>query len=312
MPAPPPPPAPFPPALAPSPSNTERKEGSTDASNGLLPWVGVSSHGLLALLSRWAFAVPRLGGLGSPANRLACSELLLALMDLVKPESGSLSIDISISSEWRIKWPRPPDQGRLLALQIDADGHTNIQRFVDEAKAKFPAKAGQWWHERHLERFLQELHSYSIYDIFKSAAANKQFHILHKQLVWALGYHLEVLFRGSVGKGGMTIREPDFEQVLDSAPLMDRKLVQYVLAGRRTAEALKLRSFSLCTDKASVGGLGGGLQNTIFVLGASNIALFGIPQVTGVAATHMCNGFPPRLSKHTCLPIVRAWGARTL
>lgn len=69
-----------------------------------------------------------------------------------------------------------------------------------------------------------------------------------------------------------------FAEVLDNGPLMDRKLVQYVLASNRVAEGLRLRSYSICTDKASVGGLGGGLQNTVIGLGRSNLAIFGIPQ----------------------------------
>ena len=66
---------------------------------------------------------------------------------------------------------------------------------------------------------------------------------------------------------------------LHEAPLLDRMLVQRVEVGRKQAEDLCIRKCSLDTDKASIGGLSGGVMSTTVGLGASEFAILGPPQV---------------------------------
>lgn len=262
-----------------SPPPLSPKEGLADDAHGSLPWVGISSHGLIAILARWALSVPRCGGLTDSKARSASSELLSAILDIAKPDrGGQLRLSISIESDWRVRWPRPADGSRSVALSWDSAGQVDLIRFFDEARGRFPATRKQWWHPTVVECFLSDLRSFSLFDVFCAVLLDKRLHSLFQQLVWGIGQHLESIFRGSIGRPGLKMQLSGFAEVLDSGPLMDRKLVQYVMASKRVAEGLRLRSYSICTDKASVGGLGGGLQNTVIGLGQSNIAVFGIPQ----------------------------------
>ena len=73
-----------------------------------------------------------------------------------------------------------------------------------------------------------------------------------------------------------TVRLAD---ALREAPLLDRMLVQRVEVGRKQAEDLCIRKFSLDTDKASIGGPGGGVMSTTVGLGATEFAILAPPQV---------------------------------
>lgn len=270
------------------------QEGLSDEGHGSLPWVGISSHGLIAILSRWALAAPRGGGLAEPKARAASSELLIAILGLAKPDRGGhVGLSISIETDWRVRWPRPPDCSRSVTLRWDAAGQVDLIGFFDEVRGRFPASRKQWWHQSVVESFLRDLRSFTLFDVFCAASTDKRVHHLFKQLVWGIGQLLEGIFRGNAGRPGLKMQVAGFAEVLDSGPLMDRKLVQYVMASKRVSEGMGLRSYSICTDKASVGGLGGGLQNTVIGLGQSNIAIFGIPQVGWVPCLPQHSRHPP-------------------
>lgn len=133
-----------------------------------------------------------------------------------------------------------------------------------------------------LNDFANNLATYSVFDLLCASALDKRLQPLHKQLVWGFGQVLEAKCRKLVPRRkkteGISVRAPGMEDALASAPHLDRQLVQYVESSRRYASMLNLRSVSLCTDKASVGGLGSGVQSTIIVLGQSNVAVVAAPQ----------------------------------
>lgn len=125
------------------------------------------------------------------------------------------------------------------------------------------------------------MRSFSLYDVFTQTAVDKGMAAFHKQLLWFVGQLLEVVFakvHKGKSKAKLVVREVTWGDALGCAMTLDRKLVHYMEAGRRLASQQRLRSVSLCTDKASVGGLGGGVQTTLIVLGRRNIGIMAAPQ----------------------------------
>lgn len=78
---------------------------------------------------------------------------------------------------------------------------------------------------------------------------------------------------GELRGDGQDYKIEQLVDCMESSHGMDRRLLEYVVAGRDYAQQLGLRSMSLCTEKASVNGLGAGLQNTSFTLGESEVAV---------------------------------------
>lgn len=80
----------------------------------------------------------------------------------------------------------------------------------------------------------------------------------------------------------MSVKDQLFVESLANAPLLDRLLVQYMESMKAKLSTMRPRSLSVATDKTSIGGIGGGLQNIVIGLGSSNIVGLGVPQVTFV------------------------------
>ena len=107
------------------------------------------------------------------------------------------------------------------------------------------------------------------------------------QLLWQLGQRLQALMaksmRNIASSGSRSAQQPlvvharSMDETLQDATQLDIFLVAYVL-GSREASAGR-NNVSMCTDKASVGGLGGGVQCTVFVLQQTNHAILAVPQV---------------------------------
>lgn len=224
----------------------------------------------------------RFGGAGS-THRIASAELLLSLLDAARGSSAGASVlRVSLVENWSIAWPRPDIGEHEVSLVWNADGMLDMQGWVAQVKASHPCAKKCWWHAQRLETWIASLPSFTIYDVLTQSSVTKGLGVLHKQLNWQVGQMLETL-AGQVTKGNrrfvMVVRDMSFEDAFDSAAKLDLKLVRYVESGVRCAAANNIRSISLCTDKASVGGLGGGVQSAIFVLGESNIGIVGVPQV---------------------------------
>lgn len=274
------------------------EEGKDSEAQTILPFLGLSSHALLALLTRWSVATPRRGGLNDPKHRMASAELLLSLLDAARGSSAGASVLwVSLVGNWSIAWPRPDFGEHEVSLVWNADGMLDMQGWVAQVKASHPCAKKCWWHAQQLETWIASLPSFTIYDVLTQSSVTKGLGVLHTQLTWQVGQMLETL-AGQVTKGNrrsvMVVRDMSFEDAFDSAAKLDLKLVRYVESGVRRAAANNIRSISLCTDKASVGGLGGGVQSTVFVLGESNIGIVGVPQVhwdsIGSRARPVCLG----------------------
>lgn len=83
---------------------------------------------------------------------------------------------------------------------------------------------------------------------------------------------------------------------------MDRKLVEYVEASRSFSRQVRSRTYAVATDKASVGGLGSGLQTTVFVVGQTNTAILGIPQALSLQPWFGSVPWAPLVRKSQTLP----------
>lgn len=264
-----------------------------------LPFLGISGHALLALLTKWATAAPRWGGLQTPRHRLASGDLLLALLTDVRTLLPDGVLFIDLSATWRIVAPRPQTFDREVPLRIGSDGTVDFDKFIDEATTRYPCSKRCWWHSQALHDFARNLATYNLYDIFCASAMDKRMLSLHKQLVWGLDQLLEKRCRQLIPRKkaseGIPVRAPNMEGALGSGPALDRQLVQYVESSKRYANMLNLRSLSLCTDKASVGGLGSGVQCTVMVLGQSNVAVVAAPQVDRSLGPEWCH--PRRIQK---------------
>ena len=98
-----------------------------------------------------------------------------------------------------------------------------------------------------------------------------------------------------------TVRLAD---ALHEAPLLDRMLVQRVEVGRTQAEDLCIRKFCLDTDKASIGGPGGGAMGTTVGLGATEFSILAPPQV--------CQTQMPSADNKSALNHPRKWPVQGL
>lgn len=270
------------------------EEGKESETKDLLPFVGLSTWALLSLLATWCSALPRMGGMQKLAHRQAARECLSALLCMVLEAVGGLAIPIDLQETWDIVWPRPSPHWKCELLSVGADGTVNFLDWVDRLKQRHPASPRQWWHEKHLRTLSGDSPSLTLLDLFVGVCSGKRFLPFFKQVLWALGQALQAeILKGARGQGEFEVELETFANVLQDGPALDRKLVSYVLAGQEMARQLNLRSFSCATDKASVGGLGAGVQGSLFVLGSSNICVVAPPQVPPPGEGPMCLNRPP-------------------
>lgn len=248
---------------------------------GMLPFVGISVHALLALLTRWSSAIPRLGGFSKAQHKAACDELLRALVGGLVHEGQGFGVPIDLEANWQIPWPRPPVHGKTVVLDVGGDGIAKVREWLAVVVAQHPAPGNMWWSSQKLSKFVDRLESFDLVALLKACFAEKHLLDLFKQLIWLLGQRLQDHFLAALDDKAspIAVAYDSFEAALNCPLVMDRKLVEYVEASKSFCRQAGQRTYAVATDKASVGGLGSGLQTTIFVVGRTNTAILGIPQV---------------------------------
>lgn len=244
--------------------------------------MSLSTSALLELLAKWSGDLPRCLGMVHKQHREAAFDLLKALLLCLCKDMGGLKVPIDIDASWKVIWPRPLGHWKMEVLVVGVDGMVDLASWVKAVTERHPTSRMTWWHTSALSQLLAETDSLFLWDIFRATCVKKRFRGLHEQLVWRLGQLMESLFSELASekrkKQSVSFAHDSFADIFEQAHTMDRKLAEYVLAGRCIAQNLSLRAFSVATDKASVGGLGAGLQNSIFTLGASGIAVLAVPQ----------------------------------
>ena len=254
-------------------------------SNLGLPCVAVSVHDFLEMTAKWGYELPRHMGMSKEAHRLAARFTLEALLHGLAADLGGFRIVVDLEKDWQPIWPRPRPHWKSETLVIDATGICELDGFIETVTKNHACRKGLWWHEASLARLVSDLESTKVWHLIASTAVSNTLQSLHCQLVWDLGCALQRHLLGLAKEKGKSkslfrFAAEGFSDIsLDASHTMDRKLVEYVEVGKAALQRLNLRSISLCTDKASVGGLGSGLQNTIFTLGSSGKAILAVPQV---------------------------------
>lgn len=264
-----------------------RQEGkpTTDAAGTCLPHCSVSCWALLVLLLRWATAGKRHGGFEDDRHRQACVELLWALLEPVfKGVDGGVVLKIGVTDEWSIPWPRPVCNAVEVQIRVTAEGFVDLGE-LKLAFADMVPDRRSWWAESRMASAWGPLNRcISIVNFLSGANKASIMLPLLRQVIWQLGMRMQAIgLRAKASPGsdvsGMKLLDQGFIEVLTNAPLLDRMLVQYTQSAKRKASDLQISSYSISTDKASVGGLGGGLMASIIGLGATNYAVLGVPQV---------------------------------
>jgi hypothetical protein len=225
--------------------------------------------------------------MSSDRNSGACNAVLRGLLSALCLTRQGITIPIALEKSWLVQWPRPDPQLRAVTLLIDSQGICDLQSWCTSTTQDFPCRNIDWWHKAQLSRLCSEVYSTSIWDLFSHTCVTRSLNVLHVQLLWSLGMQLQKCLydvtKKTVAPRDISISTEDFTEIMDNPAVMDRKLAEYVVSGRSFAASLSLRAYSSATDKASVCGLGAGLQNTIFTLGSSGCAVFACPQARFLA-----------------------------
>ena len=220
--------------------------------------------------------------MSSDRNCGACNAVLEGLLSGLCLTRQGITIPIALEKSWLVQWPRPDPQLRAVTLVIDSAGICDLQSWCASTTQDFPCSNKDWWHTAQLTRLCSEVSSVSIWDLLSHTCVTRSLQVLHLQLLWSLGMQFQKCLydvtKQTVAPRDISISTEDFTEIMDNPAVMDRKLAEYVVSGRSFAASLSLRAYSSATDKASVCGLGAGLQNTIFTLGSSGCAVFACPQ----------------------------------
>eukprot|EP00969_Alexandrium_andersonii_P274507 12132661-Alexandrium_andersonii.AAC.1 len=88
--------------------------------------------------------------------------MFVALLGCTTAKAEGMCFSISVTMDWRILWPRPPDTGRCVPLRLSANGQVDLAQWASQVRKLFPATKKQWWHEVHLEAMLKELPTFSL------------------------------------------------------------------------------------------------------------------------------------------------------
>lgn len=250
----------------------------------MLPYTSCSCWALVALALRWAFASSRYGGLSKDSHRSASAAFLQSLLRCALPVEGqALTIQVELLLEWVPLWPAPPQQGAQLPLDISDDGTCKLEGFAQRA-CMMPKPSGKpcWW-KGPLAALVKGCGLRpQLLEVLRHASNDKNMQTFYGQLLWGIGSALQAVVvqasRGAAPAHGLLeVALKSTAKSLDDNLTMDRQLVAYQNCCRQRAAPHS--NFSCCTDKASVCGLGSGLQSTIFVL-PTNEALVAAPQVS--------------------------------
>lgn len=253
----------------------------------MLPFPSVTTWALIELSLLWGARTRRHGGFAGHDHRASSSDLTGALLAAACMKAGNGTINIALVGEFTIKWPRPSSCGPSLGLSVSGSGRVALQQFFIEAQ-HLQGHRQAWWLSSALSQLCDGLgEAPSLQSLMAATSAIDSLRPFHLQLLWWCGSQLQQLLlsssRGQHVAGGPKLKIKCMADCLGDKTEMDRWLALYVRNGKRLASSAT--NVSLCTDKAAVCGLGSGLQSSIFVLGGSNQAIMGIPQVEQIMNT---------------------------
>ena len=264
---------------------------------------------LLELGIIWGTKKPRGGGFCHEDHRSSAKDLVKALLAIAL--GGNVKeVEVSMEQPWSIKWPRPHTAERVFPLFLLPGCLVALGGFFRATKSIAHRVQGAWFTSTAWDFAMETLGEQPTFcDFLVFTSGEKAPRPLYLQLIWWAGCRAQDL-NGAAAKMKES-RSPLFAVTvkslagcLDNRREMDRRLAIYV---RNCKEACQgHRNLSVCTDKASVCGLGSGIQGSIFVISATNQAILATPQALFLVCTHWCvlEGLPvsPRIHPQTLLP----------
>lgn len=231
------------------------------------PFCCLSPVAFVEMLTKWGGDIPRQMGMSNERHRRASKDKVQGLLQGLCETFGGLEVPIELEREWQVTWPRPPTPWKVETLRIDSAGLCDIESWIGFASSRHTSKRGDWRQEDRLIRLAGSLKSVAVWDFFEFVCFSKGFKTLHKQLLWTLGMRLQsalcLVAEGKREGKGIGMKEVKFSQIMEQPHVMDRKLLEYITAAELYAKGLVSKCISLATDKASVCGLGVGLQSTM-------------------------------------------------
>lgn len=188
---------------------------------------------------------------------------------------GKWCLSLVFSEMWEVPWPRPESTQPSVRLQIQRDGSFSLDAWI-VALQTAPAhekQVGNVW-LRALQVRLGPIPRLS--ELIAATGSMKKLASLHRQILWKTGFWLQSVMKASL-KGqkqrGLECVPWRMADLLEQPYQLDKYLVRYASAALRRLQPQI--HFTICTDKASVGGLA--LQNT-FVCTPDGVAVMAPPQ----------------------------------
>lgn len=258
-----------------------RQAGSEEGSDiAMLNVVSFSSWALVTLLGRWSSCSPRKGGLKDDEARISSADFLQALCLLVSRQGHAFVLTIDLSLDWAVKWPRPMEVKQPATMLVDAFGRASFGKWVADVESQHRSPTNHWFHSRVFAQLASALGPEPrLADLFAQSMQEKVLSLLFRQLLWHIGTAVQQTLQSVMTPKSrqIVVRVPGLGDALSAgAEQWDVQLLRYNRAAQQAAK--HQNNFSLCTDKAAVCGLGGGVQNVIFGL-LPNLGIIGIPQV---------------------------------
>lgn len=263
----------------------ERRRSALGQSQNCLLAAGVSTVGVLFLMSRWAFVAREAEGFSEDHSRLAAAFALRSIISMCTKAEDERSTTIQLTNAWRCRWRRPQPNGICEVHLRMAGGMLDLSPLRDLAagNGRHPM-TWAWWRAMQGPLGLYEDHLVEIGTFFERCVGSGVLKSVVRQLCWALSLKVDVSLGHLLTKKKTSLETnmlaPRWKTVEDglACPFRARQfLAEYISARKDAPGGHDIVSSS--TDKASVVGMP--LANIMFAL-PSNIALCCPPQAPPV------------------------------
>ena len=267
--------------------STSRRQGEIQ-SDRCLANTSISTLGLVALLTTWAFARRGRGAAMDPDVRTHARQLLERVIGAAFCRGQPRKVTLHLEEGWLPPWPRPIAMGaQTLDLVVGVNGFVDFSPLVELATVGSKATtASKWW--RQLQSACDCQNVVSLGGALAALAGAKQCRAFVAQLLAVICTEAERTFTvvsqprdaaTTVTMPGLSWKWSGLADQVEDHRTRDRRLLEYVTACRRATK--DVQHLTLCTDKGISGALP--LQMTMFVM-QENLAMVGCPQVVGSQA----------------------------
>lgn len=247
----------------------------------VLPKPGIGSDALVVLLSRWAAAPVRRGGLRDGGASARAASVLSGMLAGACIKGWKLHI--SFDFDWQYQWPRPPTPCEyVMTLDISTDGLMDVRdwRKLKEDSEQYGGEisppARKWYMS--FQEFVTPGGFVRLFDILTSArvVGDDLCSALVAQIAMAAGPRIEMCYYGSmkIADCSWPLRADEAAGAEDwSLRAIDRLCTEHVYAGKVASSSFKC--FGVGVDKFSARAME--VCNGAFVL-PDNVAYEAVPQ----------------------------------